>query len=44
MKIPTRGDLTSKVFRSFFDKWNQDKAHECISHVVLVDYVFNLLD
>ena len=37
-----RGKLTSQVFRRFFNKWNQDKAHECVFHTMMVDYIIDL--
>lgn len=43
MGMMTRGDLTCKMFRRFFDKWNQDKAHERVAYAVFVDDVFDLL-
>lgn len=43
MVIWTGGNLTSQVFRRFFDKWNQDEAHERVAYTVFVDDEFDLL-
>ena len=35
--------LTRKVLCSFFDKWNQDEAHERVAYAVIIDYEFDFL-